>query len=463
MVVSLALLALLMGAGGWIAWQRGVFSEAQPAAEEVEQAAAPEVEAISLPASGTGGLAAVSEVELGFQRSGVLIEVNVDAGDSVSSGDVLARLQVYKTPAELAAGIASAELAALEAQQALDALYENAALEAAQALADYEAAQQALERVQDTQPELAAAGQDVAAAQQDVEDAEMALYILEAAPSEQAVAIANAALLFKEQELLEMEKQAARLENQIRSATDPRLRDRLKRELMSQNIRLWQMRSAYEERLSDTIRLSDPADEDELTLAQARLAAAQAELSQAQSEWDALKSGPTAGELAEVEAAVFEAQAAWQRLQEGPDPDELALAQAILERAQAALAVARQEQIVFELDAPSDGVVLSVSAGAGDHWKGGTLLTLADLSQPYLEAYFDESDAARVTVGSQAEVVFDVLPDLTFTGQVIFVDPTIAEGMGANALRVLVLLAEAPGVNSRPAPLGMSASIELIE
>ncbi len=59
------------------------------------------------------------------------MEMRVKVGDEVKAGQVLARMQIDKTPAEHAAEIASAELAVVRVQQDLEQIYSNAQMEAA--------------------------------------------------------------------------------------------------------------------------------------------------------------------------------------------------------------------------------------------------------------------------------------------------------------------------------------------
>ena len=81
---------------------------------------------LTVSVSGLGELVPASTTDLGFQDSGELVELNVKAGDEVGAGDVLARLELDRTPVEQQADIASAELALVHAQQQLDQLYDNA-------------------------------------------------------------------------------------------------------------------------------------------------------------------------------------------------------------------------------------------------------------------------------------------------------------------------------------------------
>ena len=96
---------------------------------------------ITISATGTGQVVPVSEVTLGFNDPGTLIEVNVVVGDQVKKGQVLARLQTKDTPETIAASVASAELAVIKAQNALadlSAAAETSKFQALTNIATYE-------------------------------------------------------------------------------------------------------------------------------------------------------------------------------------------------------------------------------------------------------------------------------------------------------------------------------------
>jgi multidrug efflux pump subunit AcrA (membrane-fusion protein) len=67
-------------------------------------------------------------------------------------------------------------------------------------------------------------------------------------------------------------------------------------------------------------------------------------------------------------------------------------------------------------------------------------VTVADLSQPLVEIYMDETDLDLIAVGYEVEVVFDALPDQVFTGQVVRVDPALVEMEGAPTIQALATL-----------------------
>ena len=460
--IFLLVVIVALAAGGTLYWSNSQ-STAQAKADEtgISQSVA-QLGTLTISTSSLGTLVAVNQTDLGFQESGMITEVNVEAGDAVSAGDVLARLQVDKTPNELAAEIASADLAVIEAQQALQSLSENAGLQAAQALTELETAQQALEDLQDNAPEEAAAQQAVAEAQQAVADAEMKLYILNSTASEEALDLAHASLMFKEKELEEMDKRINRLINQIKREKDKKVWETLRRQLKLLKLERLQTQADYDKRLNRYEHLDEPAAEDEIAWAKAELTTAQLQLAQAQQELEEAQAGAPAGDLTMAEVQLVEAQATWERWKDGSDPQEIAMAKERLAAAQAQLAIAQAEQLVVDLVAPEDGIVLSVSAEVNDRTSGGTVVSMADRSQSLVEVYVDESESSYVQIGNRAEIIFDAYPDRTFTGEIVNVASSLAGASGDEQLLALVRLDESSSAQARNLVLGLNGTVDLI-
>jgi RND family efflux transporter MFP subunit len=188
----------------------------------------------------------------------------------------------------------------------------------------------------------------------------------------------------------------------------------------------------------------------------------QAQLSDAQREWESVKDGPSAGDIALAEANLNAAQVEWDMLIDGPDPEEISLAEAELENARAKLDLALEAQAVIDLVAPMDGTVLAVDANVGEYVGTSPIITLADLDQTMLEVYLDETDLDKVAVGFSAEVVFDAFPNELFTGQIVQVDPSLVEISGVQVVRSLVSLSVDTFGEPEPLPVGLTASVDVI-
>src|SRR3990172_3022007 len=412
--------------------------------------------------TGSGEVMPAATTELGFAQSGKLMEVLVKAGDEVMAGQLLARLQIDKSEAELAAEIAQNNLAVLRAQQALDQIYTDAQMATAQALVSVEESQRALDELADTQSEIALARQAVAAARELVAQAEMELYILNSSPSEQDRYIAYASLLFKEKDLQELQGEVARVEFQIKSAPNDEIRDRLRTQLLNLQVRLSKQQAEVDKARDKYASMGAPPDTLELSVVQAKLNTTRLQLTQAQQELLEAEASPSAGELALAEARLAEAHAEWEQLKNGPDPTDIALAEAQMKKAQAQLAQVQGQPLLLELVALRDSLLTAVNASVGDRVQAGSILTLAVISQLKLFAYFDEADRANVQVGYRVQVVFDAMPDIVFSGHIVEINPSLVTTSFSPAIEAFAVLEPQESIRLNDLPLGLNATIEVI-
>ena len=413
-------------------------------------------------ASGTGEVVPLKETTLSFDEQGTLVEILVGVGDQVATGDVLARLRVNKSGAQLAADIAQAKLTVLENQQALDSLYADAEVQAAQALVDLETAQRDLEAVLNNDLELAQAKQTVVEAQAAIDDAEMQLYILNASPSDEAIYTAYASLLFKEKRYNELKNQVERLEYKLKTAGIKAMRDQISSQLRQVRAQFYKQQIVYEEALYHYNNLDAPADSLDLKVAQSRMDTAQAQLDQANLALAEAQQGPPQGEIAQAQAKVAQAQAKWEQWKEGPDPQEVTLVEARLATSQLELQIVQQENLVVDLVAPMDGTVISLPVAVNQFIDGDNIITLADTSQPMLEVSLDETDFQSAKVGNRVEVTFDAYPNRTFSGAIAEVSPGLESTFGSQAVKVLAILDQDTNTKSVSLPLGLNASVDVI-
>jgi RND family efflux transporter MFP subunit len=158
---------------------------------------------------------------------------------------------------------------------------------------------------------------------------------------------------------------------------------------------------------------------------------------------------------------VYQASENLQLLESEPLTDtlvraELAVDQALLvrEKALAALEAA-------QLYAPFDGTVMEVTESAGERVGTATpILTLANLQDPLLCFWVEETDMAKVAVGDVASIVFEALPDDTFTGEIIRVDPLLVTVDNTPAVQAWASV----DLSAQEATLlsGMTADIEIV-
>ena len=128
--------------------------------------------------------------------------------------------------------------------------------------------------------------------------------------------------------------------------------------------------------------------------------------------------------------------------------------------AQTALQTAKENLNATQLISPIGGVVTDLTTSVGDYTGTDSIITIADLNQPYtIDAYFDAEDWSKVQVGYETEVVFDILPDDTFTGTVTLVYPELDTSSNSSLVHAIVKLNE---TIDEDLPSGTSASVDVI-
>lgn len=357
---------------------------------------------ITLSASGTGTLQPATQIQLGFGTSGKLITLNVKAGDKVKQGQLLAELD--NTAQQI------------QYQQAKRTLAEMTSAAA-----------------------IAQAEQDLANASSNVNTTQNTLVYL-ISPNvyywEQQVAAAQTAL-----DQLKAEAGSSPTSDQQKKI------DEAASKLKNYQDRLKGTWAGYQQNYVPN----------NFTVIQRN---AQTRTS------SKVVQAPTDAEIAAAEAAYTQAKASVQEAQwyldtlNGKDiPDNATGANlTTFENAQLSLKSAEASLKATQIYAPISGTVMSVSAQLGDTVSSSVILVVADLSRLYLKTYVDQSDYAMFKVGSDASIVFDALPDQTFTGKVIQVDPELDTSSGTAVVSGLVELAP----TDADLLMGMGASVDII-
>ncbi|MCJ7658478.1 MAG: efflux RND transporter periplasmic adaptor subunit [Anaerolineales bacterium] len=379
---------IIVAGGGYYYSTQIMPTEAAEVEEPAMQTAVARQGELTIFASGAGQLIPASEIDLGFDESGTLIELNAAVGDKVEAGDVLAQLQTKDSVESIEASIADAELAVLKAQNAIDDLYANAEIARTQALSD-----------------IAEYAQQVRDARYQMENYNMPV-TLQGMDAIEAL------------DLMKAELDAAS------AAFEP-----------------YRYYPSSDDKRADLLE----------------------DLNNAQYNYDsAVKRLDYEYVLEVAEANLDKVRQEYDEYTEGPSPSEVKLAEAELANTEAKLALAQEAQAVIDLVSPTDGTVMVVSATEGELIGTTAIITLANLEQPLLEVYLDETDLDKVANGYTADIVFDALPDNTFTGQVIAVNPSLAEVSGVQAIQVTVRLDEGSLESWEVMPIGLNASVDII-
>ncbi len=163
----------------------------------------------------------------------------------------------------------------------------------------------------------------------------------------------------------------------------------------------------------------------------------------------------------DANVAFAEARVVYQAMTSGGIPEETDIPCLLeIQKAKRALNDAQAKLDGTKILAPMDGTVISVEIAPGDQADTSTVITVADLSQAYLELYMDESDWDKTVAGYPTEVTFDALPDSVFTGIISTVDSELYSSGTSTAVHGTVTL-DAP-LTEINLPIGASASVEVI-
>jgi multidrug efflux pump subunit AcrA (membrane-fusion protein) len=394
-------LIFLLAIGGGVYYQF-VYAPAQTMTTESElQTAVARLGDLTIYASGTGTLFPKEEYDLGFKMSGRVTGIFVAPGDLVKAGDVLAQVDGTQAQAEFA-----------DAKRAYDDLASDAAIASA------------LQSVADAKQELLSAklqleyliSPDVMYWETEVERAQRALDEAQAAAAaspadvalQQAVKKANDYFVFAQGSLAEAWE-------------------------TYNNLYVWKTFPIREDANGNDYLLRPTEDE---------IFSARADIEQARRD-------------------ILESEYLYMTLTGQPVPDDAASdgldalrkAQTNLENAQAAL---DGTCIV----APVDGIVMSVNISVGNPSGVSTAIVVDDLSQAYLQVYFDASDWDKVAVGEEAQVTFDELSDTVFTGTVTQLDSGLYSSRGSTMIQGMVLLDSS--FDTIHLPINSPASVDVI-
>ena len=442
-IVVLAIVAAVLY---WQPWQQ--------AGSDAEEATVPALPAV-VRDRGTifaeGRLSPQRQATLALESGGLVQEILVAEGQSVGSGEALARLD--SRDAEI--GVSQAQAALVEAE------------------ANVAAAQARLQSAE--------AGERVA--RLGIDAAEARREAITAAPQSEAVALAESAVAAANAGVAQ-----AAGERDVTLETDEAAIAAAGARLEAAEANLFAVRVADE-----PVTQNPDADEDEREQAQLRLNAAIAAVEAARAELEALQGGATEAEERAASSAVAgaaqeraAAQAELDLLEVGARPEavEVALAEvaqaqqtaaemeaqmetarAAVAQAEAQLAAAQSElqaaEVVLErrtLRAPFGGTVVQVMVKTGEMIANGSpILIVADLEAWRVRTDdLTELDVVRLQEGQMVEIAVDAFPDETFSGEIVQIAGAATASGDDVTYEVTATLSEAPDV---PLRWGMTAFI----
>ena len=345
--------------------------------------------ALSATVGATGIVRANQSAQLVFQTTGIVEDVFVALGDSVARDAILATLESTSLPSQV-----------LLAQ------------------ADLVTAEKALEDLQDYEKEKAAAQLELAQAQDALEDAIYKRNVRQQGrrASEDTINAARANLVLAEKKVEDADAAFRRVKG--RPEDDPQ-----------RAAALLALANARKERDSALRNLNwylGYPSETEQALLDAEVALAEARLEDAKREWE--------------------------RMKDGPDADEIAAAQARVDAARATLEMAH-------VRAPFSGAITAVHVMPGDRVSAGSAaFGLADLSRLLVDVELSEVDVNRVRIGQPVELTFDAVPNKVYQGEVAEIGLVGMAAQGVVNFPVTVQILDADEL-VRP---GMTAAVNIV-
>jgi multidrug resistance efflux pump len=356
-----------------------------------------------------GRLVPAESVRLAFVTSGQVAEIMIEEGDTVSSGEVIARLG-DREPYEAAVSGAQLELSAAElekvsaesdllaARQALDAIYENWPQQAT-------LAQQALKDARDRQY-----------------NANRNLGYLTNSADQTDIDLAFTQLVLAEDALENAQDDFEPFENKPET--------NLTRVVLQQ--RMAEAQKAYDAAVRKYNGLVDTSNDFDISQGEAELAIANAQLEQALKDYDELIDGPDPDQVALAETRIAAAEA------------RLATAEQRIQTAGANLASAQSNLDNLDLTATIDGTVVDLSLIVGEQvTPGAPVVHLADFSAWYVETdNLTEIEVVDVSLNQAVTIVPDALPELTLTGVVDDISDVFEEKRGDITYTTSILLEE---------------------
>ena len=302
----------------------------------------------------------LTEVNIAFKTAGRLIERNVDEGDPVKKGQVIARLdrdQLLAQRDRESAALNSAMSQLAQAETALAWQKENLAADLEQRKADLDASGARLQELK------------TGSRPQEIQGAKAAVESAQAEYDRAQKDWERAQTLYKNDDI--------------------------------STAQFDQFRSRYE---SSEAALKQARERQALVVEGPRAEQIDAAAAQVQRSRASVK-------MAEANALEIKRRG-----------QEITFRRSEIERAKASLALIDTQLADTVAASPVDGVVLVKAANVGEVLAAGTtVVTVGDIDHPWLRAYINETDLGRVKLGSKAKVTTDSFPGKAYEGRVSFI------------------------------------------
>jgi multidrug resistance efflux pump len=394
-----------------------------PTVEPAAASTTPQVQVVSAEAF----VVPVKKAELSFEVGGRVASIEIEEGENVTKGQVLAKLDdiTYQTQ------LTSAQAALTEAEANLaKAKADLANIEAPVTQAKIAQAEAALARAQAVLAETVAGPtkEQIEVAQAEVAMAQASLNEVLSGARDEDLQAASARLLQTEADV-----RLAQADYDKFVYGDPKVAE-------PYGVALQKATLTYEAAKADYDKLVNGATDEAIAVARAGVAKAQASLNQ-------VLAGATPEKIAQAQADVASAQAALDDLEAGATSEQIAvaeagvqIAEAGVEQAKTGVMSAQAELAKTELIAPFAGTISDLAVDEGEIVQSGSLaIALGDFSKWQIETDdLTEIDVVNVREGANVKISVDALPDAEFEGKVVRITPKAETKAGDQTYTVLI-------------------------
>lgn len=385
---------------------------------------------ITATVSGSGSISAASTVDLAFQTSGIIADILVNEGDSVTKGQALAvldtrDLQLQVGSAQAALDSANARLAQVTQGNTRPTELASAQAQLASAQAQLVSANQRLAALRNPSPSA------ISSAELKVMQAQTSLQTTRdnssATKTKAEIDLAKAS-----ESLIQAQSKYANARDNWQWVQDYGTDPSTGRKIGDSAINTYRdtfvaaesaVRTAEQTVVQAQITLNNAREAEIANVAQAEQA-----LKDAQIQLDALRN-PTASDIAAAVATVEQNQASVASAQASLDKiiipgteSDVAIQQAAVTQAEQSLAQAQLKLDNATLVAPFAGVISAVNIVIGQT-TSGTAIQLIDRDPLRIDLSLSENDIVQVTVGDPVEITVDAIRDWKQTGTITAIAP----------------------------------------
>lgn len=408
---------------------------------------------VSATVSATGVLTPITTINLSSNVGGEIVEINVEEGDIVKAGQIIAKID----PSDLQSDLEQAQAENRSSQANLDSAKQSRDMQYIQTQSNIESAKQSLESAKkrlaqaqkeyDIQPTLT--NESIKQAQTSLENAQANLSQIKNASNPQRLASAKSAY-----------ESAQASYNQNKNNLS-RKKELHKKGFLSQS-ELDSAQEAYDvaqAQLSSAKKTYDTADGE----CNEALKSAQAQVDQARSALKVANANKVQidikkQDLEAAKASVKQAEASLMSAKSGVYQNQMreeAIRQADSQivKSRAVLENAQTQLGYTTIKAPRDGVIINkyaevgsvVTAGRssmGGSGQGITIVDIADISRMQVVVNVDETDIAKIKMNQEVEVTVDVFSEEKFEAKVVKIAPMAEVEQNVTTIPVTVELAK---------------------